>query len=117
MRYLALYRTAERNAPPTGQEMAAMGQLMAEMSAAGVLLAAEGCQPSRHGARVRRSGGQVTVKDGPFTETKEIIGGFAIFQVDSKEDAIHWTKRFLEVAGDGESEVRLLHDAPAHSEE
>jgi hypothetical protein len=54
----------------------------------------------------------VTVVDGPFTETKEVIGGFALIQVASKEEAIEWTKRFLEVAGDGESEVRLLHEAP-----
>lgn len=54
----------------------------------------------------------MTVVDGPFTETKEVIGGFALIQVASKEEALEWTKRFLEVAGDGESEIRLLHEAP-----
>jgi hypothetical protein len=53
------------------------------------------------------------VTDGPFTETEEVIGGFALFQVKSKEEAIEWTKRFLQLAGDGESEIRQLYEAPA----
>jgi hypothetical protein len=53
------------------------------------------------------------VTDGPFTETKEVVGGFALFQVKSKEEAIQWTKRFLKVAGDGESEIRQIYEAPA----
>jgi hypothetical protein len=93
--------------------MAAMGELIEEMAKAGILLATEGCQPSTKGARVRISGGGFTVTDGPFTETKEVIGGFALFQVKSKEEAIEWTKRFLKLAGDGESEIRQLYEAPA----
>ena len=111
MRFLCLYKPAkEEGAPPTQQEMAAMGQLIEEMSRAGVLLSTEGCQPSAKGARVRLSEGKVTVKDGPFTEAKELIGGFAIIETKSKDEAIEWTKRFLKVAGDGESEIRLLHE-------
>ena len=87
-----------------------MGALIEDMTKAGVLLATEGCQPSSKGARVRLSKGKLTVTDGPFAETKELIGGFAIIQAKSKEEAIEWTKRFLKVAGDGESEIRLLHD-------
>jgi hypothetical protein len=108
MRFLAIYRTAEKNVPPSTDEIAAMGKLIDEMTNAGVLLATEGCLPSVAGARVRRSNGRITVTDGPFTESKEIIGGFALIQVRSKEEAIEWTKRFLRVAGDGESEIRQI---------
>jgi hypothetical protein len=61
-------------------------------------------------ARIRLSGGTFTVTDGAFAGTKELIGGFAITQAKSKEEAIEWTKRFLKVAGDGESEIRQLHE-------
>jgi hypothetical protein len=112
MRFLSLYKPAkEEGAPPTHQEMAEMGKLIEEMMKAGVLLSTEGCQPSSKGARVRLSGGKVTVTDGPFTEAKELIGGFAIIQAKSKEEAIELTRRFLDVAGDGECEIRLLHEA------
>jgi hypothetical protein len=93
--------------------MAAMGALIDEMAKAGVLLSTEGCLPSAKGARVRLGGGKFTVTDGPFTEAKELIGGFAIIQTTSKEEAIALTKRFLTVAGDGESEIRELYEAPA----
>jgi hypothetical protein len=111
MRFLCVYR-AEEGGPPSPQLIENMGKLIGEMTAAGVLLSTEGCQSTAKGARVRRTNGKVTVVDGPFTETKEVIGGFALIQVASKEEAIEWTKRFLEVAGDGESEIRLLHEAP-----
>ena len=88
-----------------------MGALIEEMTTAGVLLATEGCLPSAKGARVRRAGDKVTVTDGPFTESKELIAGFALLQVGSKEEAIAWTKRFLECAGDGESEIRQIAEA------
>jgi hypothetical protein len=112
MRYLGIYRpTAPEGTPPTEHDLAAMGNLIEEMTKAGVLLSTEGCLPSAKGARVRYSGGKFTVIDGPFTETKELIAGFALFQVKSKEEAIEWTKRFLEVAGEGESEIRQLYEA------
>src|SRR5215469_4875110 len=113
MRFLAVYRTAETGVPPSPENMAAMGKLIEEMAKAGVLLATEGCLPSSQGARVRICEGKFTVTDGPFTETKEVVGGFALFQVKSKEEAIEWTKRFLKVAGDGESEIRQIYEAPA----
>ena len=112
MRFLCVYKAAE-GSPPSQQMMEDMGKLIGEMSAAGMLLSTEGCLPSARGARVRRSNGKITVTDGPFTETKEVIGGFAMIQVKSKEEAIEWTKRFLEVAGDGESEIRQVNEAPA----
>ena len=113
MRFLAISKSAETGLPPSAENMAAMGKLTEEMAEAGVLLATEGCQPSSKGARVRIAGGKLSVTDGPFTESKEVIGGFALFQVKSKEEAIEWTKRFLKVAGDGESEVRELYEASA----
>ena len=112
MRFLCLYKPAKpEGAPPTREEMAAMGKLIEGMVKEGTLLSTEGCQPSSKGARVRLSGGKVTVTDGPFTEAKEVVGGFAIIEATSKEHAIELTKRFLHVAGDGESEIRLLHEA------
>ena len=112
MRFLCLYKpAADEGIPPTQQEIAEMGALIEDMTKSGVLLATEGCQPSSKGARVRLSKGKLTVTDGPFAETKELIGGFAIIQAKSKEEAIELNKRFLKVAGDGESEIRLLHDA------
>jgi len=113
MRFLAIYRTKETGIPPSPENMAAMGKLIEEMAKAGVLLATEGCQPSSKGARVRISGGKFTVTDGPFTETKEVVGGFALFQVKSKDEALEWTKRFLSLCGEGDSEIRELHEAPA----
>ena len=113
MRFLAIYKSVETGLPTSPENMAAMGKLIEEMAKAGVLLATEGCQPTSKGARVRIAGGKFTVTDGPFTETKEVIGGFALFQVQSKEEAIAWTKRFLQLAGDGESEIREIYEAPA----
>jgi hypothetical protein len=115
MRYLCVYRpgTPERDAPPTQDEIARMGKLIEDMSRAGVLLAAEGCQTSSKGARVRIKNGEFVVTDGPFPETKELIAGFCMLQVKTKAEAVEWTKRFLSVVGEGESEIRQLHDTPA----
>jgi hypothetical protein len=111
MRFLSIYKTVETSTPPTADEMARMGALIEEFTAAGILLSTEGCLPTALGARVRQSAGAVTVTDGPFTEAKEVVGGFAILQADSKEHAIELTRRFLSVAGDGECEVRQLYEA------
>jgi len=111
MRFLSIYKTVERATPPSAEEMEAMGQFVGEMMSTGALLATEGCLPSVRGARVRLAGGEVSVTDGPFTEAKEVVGGFAILQADSREEAIELTKRFLAVAGEGECEVRQLYDA------
>lgn len=110
MRFLSIYRTTETNEPPTPELMAEMGKLIEEMTKAGTLLATEGCLPSIMGARVRRSGKKLTVTDGPFTEAKEVIGGFALLQAKSKAEAIELTKHFLNVAGDGECELRQIFD-------
>jgi hypothetical protein len=118
MRFMTLYKPGkESDAPPSQQEMADMGQLIEEMAKAGVLIATDGLQPSSKGTRVRISGGKFTVTDGPFTETKELVAGYAIIQVKSKEEAIELTKRFLKVVGEGESEIRLMHETPAFGPE
>jgi len=113
MRYLCIYSHVERNTPPTQEEMAAMGKLIEQMMREGTLITTEGCLPSSLGARVRRTGDQITVTDGPFAETKELVGGFAIIEAKSKEHAIDLTKTFLAVAGDGVSEIRQLYEQPA----
>jgi len=112
MRFLSIYKTAERTAPPSEEHVARMGQLIEEFTKAGVLVATEGCLPSALGARVRRSSGKVSVTDGPFVETKELVGGFAILEATSKAHAIELTKKFLDIAGDGECEIRQLFTAP-----
>ncbi|HEX6536185.1 MAG TPA: YciI family protein [Gemmatimonadaceae bacterium] len=114
MRFMMLYKPGrESDAPPTEQEMCDMGALIEDMARAGVLLATDGLMPSKHGARVRWADGEMHVTDGPFAEAKELIGGFAIVRADSKAQAIELAKRFLSVVRQGESEIRLMHDAPA----
>jgi hypothetical protein len=114
MRFLCIYKPAKpEGAPPTEGEMEKMGKYIEESFKSGVLLATEGCLPSALGARVRKSNGQFKVTDGPFTEAKEIVGGFALIQAKSKEEAIQITKDFLNIAGDGETEVRQIYEPPA----
>lgn len=111
MKFLSIYKSAERSAPPSQEEMAKMGKLVEEGMKAGWLVATEGCLPSVLGARVRLSDGKVTVTDGPFTESKEVVGGFAILQVESKEEAVQLAKDFLRVTGGGECELRQIYEA------
>ena len=113
MKFLSIYKSVETGAPPTPEAMERMGKLIEEGMKAGYLLAVEGCLPSARGARVRLSNGKVTVTDGPFTESKEIVGGLAILQAESKDAAIEHVRHFLGVAGDGECEVRQLFEADA----
>jgi hypothetical protein len=110
MKYLSIYKTVERGVPPSQDEIARMGKLIEEGMKAGYLLGVEGCMPSVTGARVRLANGSVTVTDGPFTESKEVIGGFAILQANSKAEAIQMVRDFLAVAGDGECEVRQVFE-------
>ncbi len=109
----------EAGVPPDPRLMAAIGKLTEDMTKAGVVLETGGLLPSSKGARLRLAGGKVTVTDGPFSEAKELIGGYAIVEVKSKEEAIELGKRFLklheEVLGPsyvGESEIRQMHEAP-----
>jgi len=111
MRFLSIYKSPERNAPPSQEEMERMGRYVEESIKAGELISTEGCLPSALGARVRHANGKVSVTDGPFTEAKEVVGGFAILEASSKEEAIRLAKEFLKVAGDGECELRQIFTA------
>jgi hypothetical protein len=114
MRFMTIYKPGfEREGPPSEHEMAGMSALIGEMTQKGVLITTDGLQHSRKGARVSVNDGSFRITDGPFTETKELVAGFAIIEVPSKAEAIEWTKRFLSVVGHGESEIRLMSDAPA----
>jgi hypothetical protein len=113
MRFLSIYKSPERNTPPSQQEMERMGKLIEEGMKKGWLLGTEGCLPSSLGARVRLFDGNFTVTDGPFTESKELVGGFAILQANSKQEAIELARDFLRVVGHGECELRQLYEAPA----
>ncbi len=112
MRFLSMIRARENSGlVPSARMMADMGVLMQEMSAAGVLLDTAGLRPSAEGARLRLRHGKLSVTDGPFTESKEVVGGFAILQAGSREEAIELTQRFLGVHGDEwdiECELRQL---------
>ena len=114
MRFLSMVRINEGTGKvPSEQLMADMGKLMQEMIQAGVLLDTAGLQPTSEGVRVKLSNGKLSVKDGPFTEAKEVIGGYAILNAQSKEEAIELAKRFLKVHGedwDIECEVRQLEE-------
>jgi hypothetical protein len=108
MRFLSIFKTAETGVPPTREHMEKMQRLVEEGMKAGWLLATEGCLPTALGARVRSSRGNVMVTDGPFAETKEVIAGFALLEASSKAEAIRMAREFLEVAGDGECELRQI---------
>ena len=111
MKFLCLYKSAKpEGTPPTEKEMAEMGKLIEDWMKAGRLLATEGCLPSAMGARIRLSNGKFNVVDGPFTEAKEVVGGFALIRAASKAEAIEFTKEFLKVAGDGETEIRQVYE-------
>jgi hypothetical protein len=113
MKFLSLYKSVEKGVPPSQEEMTRMGKLVEDGMKAGWLVGTEGCLPSALGARVRFSNGKHTVTDGPFAEAKEVIGGFAILQVSSKEEAVKLAKDFLKVVGEGECELRQIYEASA----
>ncbi|MER5215061.1 YciI family protein [Streptomyces sp. NPDC002838] len=102
-RYLSLVQIDEKSMPsegPSPELMQRMGELLEEITKAGVMLDTAGLLPSAQGTRVHLAGGELSVTDGPFTESKEVIGGYAIMQCRDKAEAIEWTKRFLKVHGE-----------------
>lgn len=116
MRFLSMVRITETGRKPSEKLIGDMGKLMAEMSAVGVLLDTAGLRPTSEGKRVRLSRGRQSVTDGPFTETKEVIGGYAMLKVASMDEALQWTSRFLDVHGDDwnvECELRQVDEACA----
>ena len=117
MRFMILVKAdknSEAGVLPDEKLLTAMGKYNEELAKAGVLLAAEGLQPSSKGVRVKFSKEKRTVIDGPFTETKELIAGFWLFQVKSKEEAIEWVKRCPNPfpGTESEIEIRQVFEAP-----
>ncbi len=114
MRYMMIVKHAERQGPPPQALMEAIGKIAEEETRAGTMIGNGGLGPTGLGARVRLSGGQVTVTDGPFAETKEVIGGYAQFELKSKEEAVEAAVRFMELhkkhwpGWEGETEVRQM---------
>lgn len=109
MRFMVIVKSTpetENGVMPTDAELAAMGKYNEELIKAGVMLAGDGLQPSSKGAKVRFSGSKRTVIDGPFTEAKELVAGYWIFQCKSKEECIEWVKRCPNPTG-GESEIEI----------
>jgi hypothetical protein len=92
--------------PPSPELMAEMGKFIGEATQAGVVVTTGALQPTS--TRLRLSGGTFSVTDGPYIEAKELLGGFAVIQVNSLEEAIAWSKRFRQIVGDGESEIVRL---------
>ena len=115
MRFMILVKAdknSEAGVMPSEQLLSEMGKFNEELAKAGVLLAAEGLQPSSKGARVRFDGAKRTVVNGPFPETKDLIAGFWLWQVKSKEEAIEWVKRCPNPHNDGgEIEIRQVFEA------
>jgi hypothetical protein len=114
MKILGLLRadeSSERGEMPSADLMQRMGTFMEEVAQAGVLVATDGLQPSVTGKRVKLEDGKVSVIDGPFTESKELVASYALFQVNSMDEAVHWTTRFLDVLGGGECELRPISEA------
>ena len=110
-------KESEAGCPPNPELLAAIGKLSEDMAKAGVLVDMGGLAPTSQGARVRLAGGKVTVTDGPFAETKEVLGGYAIVQVKSKEEAVELARRFWEIHAEvlgpsyvGEGEIRRMYE-------
>jgi hypothetical protein len=120
MRFLSMIRVDENSGKkPSEQLMQDMGKLIDEWTRQGVLVRTAGLRPTREGTRVRLRNGKLSTVDGPSTETKEVLGGFAIIEAKSRQEAIELTKRFLQIHGDEwdiECEVREL-DGPEFGRE
>ena len=118
MKFMTIVKTRETAVPPSPALIAKIVKLGEDAAKKGVMVGMGGLGPTALGARARLSNGKITVTDGPFTEAKEIIGGYAIYDVASKKDAIEWTRKFLEAhiglwPQDIEVEVRQMMDDPS----
>jgi hypothetical protein len=118
MRYLVMVKYDENGPPPPQSLLDALARNRMEAKQAGALVEVGGLLPSASGARVRLAGGRLTVTDGPFTETKELVGGYSVYNVKSKQAAVDWTYRVMTLfaehwpEGECEAEVRQIVDAP-----
>ncbi len=109
MKFLMTYASSSK-APPTPEQMAAIGKFTEENIKAGIVLMTGGLQRPTKGTHVRFAGGSFAVTDGPFAETKELIDGFALIKADSREEAVKIAERFMRLAGDGDGEVLQVFD-------
>jgi hypothetical protein len=118
MKFMTIVRGGEGGNPPPAL-FKAIDDLGAEAAQAGVFVSMGGLMPTGAGARVRIAKGKMTFTDGPFSEAKEVIGGFAIYDVKSKEEALEWVRRFMEIhrihwpEWEGETELRQMYEPPA----
>jgi hypothetical protein len=121
MRFMVMVKAtqdSENGVLPSEELLTAMGKYNEELAKAGIMQAGEGLQPSSKGARVRFSGSKRTVVDGPFAETKELVAGFWLWKVKSKEEAIEWVKRCPNpMPGDSEIEIRQVFEAEDFGEQ
>ncbi len=113
MRFISIFTHEQTNAQPTEAEIIAMGKLIEEGMKAGWLIATEGVNFGATGLRVNKAaGGKVTVTDGPFLETKEVLGGYALLSASSREEVLQHAQRFLEHVGQGTCELYQLFEMP-----
>jgi hypothetical protein len=119
VRYLVMVKYNENGTPPPQVLLDALAKNRQEATQAGALMEVGGLFPSALGARIRLTGGSLTVTDGPFTETRELVGGYSVYEVKSKQEAIEWTYRFMRLfaehwpAGECEAEIRQISEGPA----
>jgi hypothetical protein len=118
MKFMTFVKSTERSGPPPKALMDAIMELGGEAAQAGVLVTTGGLLPTSAGARVRLTGGSIAVTDGPFAEAKEVVGGYAVYEVASRDEAVAWTRRFMDLhrrhwpGWEGETEIRQLMDMP-----
>jgi hypothetical protein len=118
MRYLVMVKHSENGTPPPQVLLDALAINRQEARQAGALVEVGGLYPSALGSRIRLTRGALTVTDGPFIETRELVGGYSVYEVKSKQDAIEWTCRFMRLiaehwpTGECEAELRQIFDAP-----
>jgi len=120
MKILGMLRAdkdSEAGTPPSKELIERMGAFVEEATKAGVIVGGDGLRPSKYGKRLSLKDGKFSVVDGPFTETKELVASYALFQVDSMDDAVKWSRRFLEVLGKGECELRPIFEPEDFSPE
>jgi hypothetical protein len=114
MRFISIFTHEPSNRPPTEAEMASMGKLIEEGMNQGWLIATEGVNFGTKGVRVHKNAeGSVSVIDGPFAETKEIIGGYALLKAADRDEVVELTRNFLNVVGQGTCEIYQLYEMPA----
>jgi hypothetical protein len=118
MRYLVMVKYSENGTPPPQVLLDALAKNRQEARQAGALVEVGGLFPSALGVRIRLTGGGLTVTDGPFTETRELVGGYSVYEVKSKQEAVEWTYRFMRLfaehwpTGECEAEIRQIFEAP-----